>query len=254
MARTILPAARPVVALPLIATLMGLSLFLLGCKGEVGPAGPRLTGALTGNVALYAADGSREYDDSGVSVWIEGSTDTTLTDSLGRWRFEGLGTGIYSIMMRKAGYGYTKIPSAQFVGGGDLYLGVKALVADPGYRTTLDILFGYAGPATAVGGSATGAPPGRNVLIFVGRRQIDRLDPLTYIDTLRAQVNLNGFFTSAAIRVHDPPWNFSPGDTIYFQAFPVSGMLDGYLDPATGRTIFSTGTSAAGDSLLALSQ
>jgi len=247
MARTIFPAACPAVAVRLIASLAGLSLFLFGCKGDVGPAGPSLSGALTGNVTLYTENGSREYDHSGVSVWIEGSADTTLTDSHGRWRIGGVRTGIYTVMMRKTGYGYTKIPSAQFVGGGDLYLGVKALVADPQYTTPI-ISIGYDTQARMnVSGAGPGAPPGRNALVFLGHQSVDPLDPSTYVDTLLAAFNNNGIFNSAVVPLHDPRWNFSTGDTVFVHVYPGSGKIDGYVDPSSGRMILSTGTTPAGD-------
>jgi len=233
----------------MITSLVGLSLLGFGCKGEVGPAGPSLSGALTGKVTLYAADGSREYDDSGVSVWIEGSADTSLTDSLGRWSIGGVSTGTYSVVMRKTGYGFMKIPSVQFVGGGTYYLGEKRLAAEPPLTPNL---YSYrivaSPPSVAVGGGVPGALTSQSVLIYVGRQGFNRFDPLTYIDTLMYDLSASiGFFTED-IPVREVPWNFSTGDTIWFHAYLVSGKLDGYSDPASGGMVFSTGASAEGDS------
>ena len=55
------------------------------------------TGSISGHVHPVAG-----VDSSGVSVWLAGTTDTTATDSTGRFRFAGLLTGPYQVFAASA--------------------------------------------------------------------------------------------------------------------------------------------------------
>jgi len=224
-------------------------LSMMGCKGEEGPAGPSLSGAIMGNVVLADSLGNPKSNHSGASVWIEGATDTVMTDSTGYWRLTGVRTGIYTIVMRKAGYGHMKLPSTQFVGGGNLYVGKVSLVAGPSYVLQgVGAVIGVATPSLTVNGStATHSTVTRSVVIYIGHEPVDPYRPVTYIDTLRAIIlNTNDIFNSRTILTRNAPWNFAEGDTAFILVYPVSPGYRGYIDPESGRQVFSTGISESG--------
>jgi len=226
----------------------GLPLFLAGCQGEDGPTGAGSTGTLTGTVILTYENGTARSEHSGVAVWIEGGADTVMTDSTGRWSLHGIRTGIYTIVLRKLAFGYMKLVSTHFVGGGDLDVDTVSLVVQPSYRVYfINSDTGSSPPEVTVTGLPSGNPSfGSSVVIFVGRREIDVNDPLTYIDTLRTSVLSVAYFTSPVIRVAEDPWNFAAGDSIFFQVYPASEKLDGYIDPSSGKKVLSTGIALSG--------
>lgn len=226
----------------------GLSLLFIGCKGDSGPAAPNLTGTLSGTVTLTDGNGTPQSNHSGVAVWIEGGADTVMTDSAGRWNLGGISTGIYTLVMAKAGFGYMKHPNTHFVGGGDLDIGNVSLVMPPTYVLAgVGAVIGIATPSLTVNGSTfTHSTASRSVIIYVAHGPVDITDPLTYIDTLRASLTSNDVFNSRTILVRNSPWNFAAGDTAYVRVYPVSAGLEGYVDPASGRKVFSTGISETG--------
>jgi len=221
---------------------------LIGCKEEEGPASPILTGALTGTVTLTNGNGTPQANNSGAAVWIGGGADTVMTDSIGRWNLGGVGTGIYTLLMSKAGYGYMKLPNTHFVGGVDLDVGNVPLVMAPAYVLAgVGASIGVATPSLTVNGyTTTHSTASRSVIIYIAHGPIDISDPLTYIDTLRASLTNNDVFNSRNILIRNPPWNFAAGDTAYVKVYPVSAALGGYVDPVSGRMVFSTGISDSG--------
>jgi hypothetical protein len=237
----------------LFAIIVALVLTLLpGCSGDTGPqgpAGPALTGSVNGRVIVLTANGTIDPDQSGVTVRIEGSPDSTLTDSLGHWTFTGISTGIYSIRAEKAGYGFTEYPQTQFVGGGDLYLQNKELVKDPSFTTTIQI-FSWNVPSSTgavAGGVSNTAASNRPVLVYIGRGPIDPLDPSTYINYVGGTcVAYSNVYNSVQIPLTGPPYNFAQGDTMYFAAYAQSATTSGYTDPQTGEAVISTGRSSIG--------
>ena len=79
----------------------------LGCKGDTGsmgptgPGGPNLTGKITGVVVLTDTNGVQPTKRSGISVQIEGTNKSTLTDSTGKWVLDTMTTGTYAIDISK---------------------------------------------------------------------------------------------------------------------------------------------------------
>ncbi len=92
-------------------------ILIAGCTGSTGPAGPLLSGSITGVVQLFNADGSMPIDRSGVTVSIPGTAFSTTTDSLGQWALGNLTTGSYTITETKPGYGMSEQQDVQLVSG-----------------------------------------------------------------------------------------------------------------------------------------
>ena len=100
-------------------------LFLFSCKkspqGEEGPVGkdaPLLRGSIIGFVKNYDGYGNQIFDASGFSVTIKGDTTAvTQTNAAGRYEFENIQTGLYSLSYAKEGYDTSRIYAVQFLGG-----------------------------------------------------------------------------------------------------------------------------------------
>ena len=107
------------------------SLALLGCKGDPGPAGPTLSGDIVGNVDLYTQTGVPLVDKSNVQVSIDQNYATALTSSDGFWKLSGIPAGIHTFTFSKTGFFTRKIFDMQFVGGGTYYWGSSYLAIIP---------------------------------------------------------------------------------------------------------------------------
>ena len=98
---------------------------ILGCKGEPGPVGPSgssLIGDIEGYAGLIHEYGVVYSNHLGITVSLEGTNNSTETDSTGWWRLTGVKSGTYTIVFQKTGYFTQKIYGVQFVGGGVFYL------------------------------------------------------------------------------------------------------------------------------------
>ncbi|MFI5201706.1 MAG: carboxypeptidase regulatory-like domain-containing protein, partial [Candidatus Kapaibacterium sp.] len=125
-------------AAPFVLTII-IALSITGCTGNTGPAGPSLSGSMTGFVALYQSDGSRAPDQSGVTVSIQSTSLSTTTDSTGKWTISDLNTGTYTVTYTKQGYGMSEQQGLQFVGGGGTdYIGNITMAQPPDFSVSMD--------------------------------------------------------------------------------------------------------------------
>ena len=104
---------------------------LMGCKGDPGPAGPTLSGNISGSFILYDDNGSTPQDRSGVQISIEGHPFSTLTATNGSWQLEEVPAGIYTLVYSKTGYFTWKSFNFQFVGGGTYFFGNSGIAQIP---------------------------------------------------------------------------------------------------------------------------
>jgi hypothetical protein len=99
--------------LALVLIITGGGIFFSSCIDKaVSPNGA--PGSIHGKVILYdtlsdpftANGAARIYDASGVQVTVEGTSYSTMTDSLGKWEIDNIPSGTYpSIVFSKAGFG-----------------------------------------------------------------------------------------------------------------------------------------------------
>ena len=214
-----------------------------GAIGPQGPGGPRLQGNILGSVRVFGRDGTLKPTFAGVRVYIEGSTDTASTDSLGRWKLANVSSGIYSIVLTMSGYGFTKFPQVQFIGGGDLYVLQTDLVEVPNYTVTgVQVILDAQG-VTVHGTLSASIPDIRWQEVRFGKADPDIADPSTYLQS-------DGGVTYASQSVYTTPprddsyfldVGFHRGDTIHVAVFPVSKYHSYYQDPATGRIVTGSG-------------
>ncbi|MDD5673400.1 MAG: carboxypeptidase-like regulatory domain-containing protein [Chitinivibrionales bacterium] len=224
------------------------SLALTGC-GSQGPAGPKLTGAISGFVTLVNADGSQPADRSGVAVTLEGLSSTATTDVNGFWSIPNLETGIYTIDYNKAGYGSSKTVQTQFIGGGPKEIGTVDLCAAPGFyignfwnkhkaNDSINIYLAFKVSDSTVTGSG-------RVFIFCGLDSTVSFHPQTYHSLITATPTYTGGVDSTFnTKVTPAAWTnngFTNGETIYLAAYTANAGTtnSGYIDLATGRTIYT---------------
>src|SRR5438128_2327425 len=101
-----------------------------GCKDS-----PTNTSSLKGDMAGYvlAADsnsiasngivGADTLNNAGVTISIDGTPFSAVTDSSGRWGMQNVPAGTYDISFRKNGYALWKRIAYHFIGNGFDYLG-----------------------------------------------------------------------------------------------------------------------------------
>jgi len=111
-------------------------ILLLGCKGDPGPAGPILSGAITGKVYLYADNNSLIQDKSGVLVTIDGGSSSAISSSDGFWNLTSVPAGVHNMVFSKTGFMTQKVFGFQFVGGGTVFWGNMALAQIPSVSVT----------------------------------------------------------------------------------------------------------------------
>lgn len=231
----------------------GLS-FVIGCKdGDQGPAGPRLSGTLTGFILLHDENGTRLPTSFGATVSLESTDFVATTDSTGRWSLNGVNTGIYNLVYAKAGFGTFMVPSFQFVGGGTYNDGPKELYELPSFtvasftpETTTasgNIRLLLKGTLSKVNGSVT---------FFIGTSGDVSSDPAHNLFTLSVSSypdadNFNhGLSAFELDRV-----GLTSGTMIYLKAYPSNKSYQRYYDPATGRPVY-TGIGPVGSTAVSL--
>ena len=236
-------------------------MLIAGCKGATGPAGPSLTGNITGFVLLINSDSGVSYpaDRSGVTVSVQGTSLSTMTDSRGRWTLTGLSTGIYTIVATKPGYGMTEQQGVEFTGGnGTVLLGSLSgngttieyltLAQPPNFslmydslKTTdssLNVWFSMSGPQI-------GAE--NEFLIAIGKDSgVSASDPNKYIystDNGAFGSGLNGFIQLNASDLYYA--GLRSGMKAYLIAYPLEfygfgNYYSSYFDIATGRFVYTS--------------
>lgn len=238
--------------LKLIAVLCPLAYLVSGCgeTGQSGPAGPKLSGTISGLACLVEANGAQPVDKSGITVSVDGTSLATVTDSSGKWSLGGVETGIYTISLAKAGYGMSKITQFQFTGGGEKNIGATAyLCRPPAYcvdslwqrpsplKDTTTLYVGVAVSDTAFNGYG-------RVLVFISGDTSVSVDPQNYLKV----AEINTYFTSGTdttnLKIQAATLlnaGFVSGDTVYLAAYAANAGTanSGYLDLATGRTVFT---------------
>jgi hypothetical protein len=219
-------------------------------KGPAGPAGPALSGTLSGFTTLINENGARPVDQFGVSVTVDGSSLTTTTDGMGMWSIPNLTTGIYSLTFSKTGYGIGKAIQVQFLGGGERNIGNINLCQPPSFVVdSVWTRFPKGGDSNSVflGVRVSRAVNGPYRVVFFFSKAPDvSWQPLMYKDFSIENVLFKSGVDSASIRLQ--PLNFATvgfpfqsGDTVYAAPYAATAGNNnsGYTDLSTGRTVLT---------------
>lgn len=227
---------------------------LVSCKkpkdgetGAQGPAGPSLQGNLQGFVQLYDQYGTRSYvklDSAMVSQ--DGSTNMHYTDSLGKFTFNGLSTGIYNFSIAgRAGYGADKLQGIEFTGNGTIDRDVK-LSQIPTWPlstvTAIDTVVA-SNHSLKIRVSLPADTRARQVAVFINTNS--GVSSTNYIWNYTILVPANATTVNSVVA---PTSTFLGGDnlpsgsTIYVIAYPAAvgyANNSSYVDYANDRTIFN---------------
>ena len=225
------------------------SALLSGClDGPAGPAGPALSGTLSGMVTLVSSDGT-QHPGAGVAVSIDGTSKATVTDSIGQWSFANLSTGTYTIAYKATGYGESKSNDVGFVGGGSRDIGVSYLCQPPSFSlTSVSTFFPIKNGDSAsvylafAASDSTVTGPYKTVLFF-GKDSSVSWAPATY-STVSVQTGAVLHAGLDSIRLQPMALataGFSSGDTAYVRAYIASAGTDnsGYTDIATEHFVYT---------------
>ena len=243
----------------ILLSAFALSVTLTSCKkGDTGPAGatgsqgsqgPSLTGNVKGYVTHYDYDNAKILSNlAGDSVFIDGTTKSTVTDASGYYAFSNLTTGTYNFTVKRLGFGTDKLQAVQFVGGGDAFHDL-AIAKTP--TTNATMLTAVQTPTTAtvtgivVSGSVTAMPYAQTVVIYCGNVNASVSASLPGAFTVLYTVNVVANATSFSkviptIDFYDA--GFVSGNTCTFAAYMIgstTGSASSYVDIPTNKTIYT---------------
>lgn len=257
-------------AFPLLLVL----LFGAGCGGSdpFDPNDPdnRLKGKMNGEVQLFG-DCNEVVDPSGVTVTLEGTSYSAVTDANGIWSISDLPAGTYDLMYSRDGYTRQKSCCFQFVGGGtavapypytyvslgklvgntiedcsageffDAYVIVQDTVVSPhspgGVQIIQDTVSGTNTTLNFLEFRFTGELPecGQYVTIFFGRDDAVSSTPGRWEKMLRMNFQQNDVRIVHLAEIAKNQ-GFVEGDELYLALYP--GNYRSYRDPETGDQVY----------------
>ena len=224
-----------------------------GPTGPQGSQGPVLTGNLKGFIGHYDLSGAKITTNlAGDSVSIDGGSQVSVTDANGLYNFSGLTTGVYNLTVKRAGYGLTKIQSAQFTGGGDTYRNANISKIP---TTNLTTFVAYDTTINAINyirfkGTLPAATNVQSIIAFVGipGSTIANASPGGQISSNIINVAANA--TSFAKNVPTSEFydlGYASGNTAYFAGYIIGGntAASSYNDLSNNKTIYTALSSTA---------
>jgi hypothetical protein len=228
-------------------------LFVAGCK--LNSTSPPLSGDVSGSIQLYDSDGNSISSANGVSVTVNGSNRSTITNDSGKWTITDLPAGIYTFAFAKSGFGSMKIVAYQFVGGGTAYLSNVAMtqpsqeiVAFQEFNIFLNI------DSTRTYNILAAMPPPfteiRSVLLCIGSDSVSlSTDPVSapfIVDYAKAGSGYDGSFNLSGVDVVDAKkFGFPTGTKLYAalciaSEAPAPESAGNYFDPSLNRQIYTS--------------
>lgn len=217
-------------------------MILTSCKkGDPGPAGPLLSGNLSGFCYITDSHGNISKDNSGIVVTAEGSGIVDTTSSDGHFILSRLSSGTYTISFSKSGYSTNKYPGFQFVGGGQAFLGYMSVFPFPDFTVShISAAITNDSVLSIQGTLSDSSSDNRYVLLFWGTSPKVSSDPKNYLFcntlflynqsvTFSEQWSTNIFYDRGFVK----------GQTMYMVAYSLSNSSGSYLDLTTGRYYYS---------------
>jgi hypothetical protein len=196
---------------------------------------------------LYDQYGTRLFSNlKNISVSLDNTVVTALTDSTGKYLFSGLKTGSYSLTITDSLYGTNKVQDIQFVGGGDLNRDLK-LSQIPTF--TLSTFLAIDTIQTAINyvkveGTVAADSSARRFVVFAGASSNVSSDPATYRLFYFAQITPNSTSFSLLIPASELYGaGLIAGDIVYLAAYPAAlnfNTTSSYEDFTTGNLVFTS--------------
>ncbi|GAB2856329.1 carboxypeptidase-like regulatory domain-containing protein [Hymenobacter ruber] len=231
------------------------ALLLNGCKGKDGDPGPAgatgaagtsgqsLTGTVYGFVNSTDENGA-SVSKAGVSVALEGATtQTATTDANGRFEFLNVRNGTYNLTYTRANYATVKRFAVSHVGGDQpTFLGLTTVTQVS--NTTITNLT-QTGPSTT-----SGIPLSFNVVNSNTANSTYRAS--FFASNTAGVTSANGTLLTTYILNASGPTSilfsrttllnagFAAGTTVYLVAYGSPVSLASYVDPTTGRFVYTS--------------
>ncbi len=219
-------------------------------QGPTGPAGPSLSGTVSGFVTLIMANGDQPANRGGVAVTIDGSSRSATTDSSGLWLIPDLATGIYTLTYEKTGYGIAKSVQVQYVGGGNRNIGNVNLCQPPAFG--IDSVWtrmpkgGDSNSVYLAVQLASVVTGPYKVILFFGNEASVSWKPATYQASSPENMLFKDGVDSTSIRLQPinlatDGYPFNSGDTVYGAVYAATSGTNNssYIDITTGKTVFT---------------
>jgi len=245
---------RALKKLSVIAVAMFLVVSTQCSKGPTGPAGPQLTGKMTGFAVLVDANGNQPAAKSSIIVSIDSTTKQATTDANGYWYITGVETGTYDLTFSKAGYATTRLVQVQFTGGAidsGKDVGTVYLCAPPSFSVkTLSKLSTLRSDSTTVhlgvqltDSTVSGPYSPYRVFLFFGNSSVSS-SPSNYQSVATYAMSFHNGVDTTTIKLTPATFaaaGFAAGDSVSVVAYVanVGPNNSSYLDPATGKTIYN---------------
>lgn len=232
-------------------------LFNLSCKkgndgpqGPTGPAGPAYRGTIKGYVTIYDQFGNiTSRSATGIQLTLSNGH-ITNPDSNGRFHFDSVNTGTYSISASGPSIASTVVNNVSFVKD-TLY---KEIALSQPASFTFNSFTAYHNPGSpydSLVAFLTGDPSQRTCLVFVGTTpDVGSTNyKLAYKRTIGANA-IGLLFRVPYTDLNNVGIFF--GETVYYAIYPyVTNDFSAYIDFNTGKTIFSAAGAPLTDSTIA---
>jgi hypothetical protein len=207
----------------------------------------KLKGTLHGKAYIY--DYLRTVtDSSGITVSMEGTPFTAVTDAAGNWTMRDLPTATYTIVYSKEGFGTYRYFGFQFVGGSEIYLPSTIRPILPRIPTeqmsdlrVSDVKdYGNGDIYYFLDGKLSPPRAGISAQIFIGRDTTVSSDPSTYLYSFSVLLDsTTGSFIQNSASLGSPTLysaGFKKGEPMYMVAYPNAGG-NAYWDPRSERYV-----------------
>jgi hypothetical protein len=223
-------------------------LFIAGCKGTTGPAGPSINGSVSGFVTLVQTNGTTLANPSGATVAIQGTSLSTTTDSIGKWTISGLTTGTYTVNYSMSGYGSSELADFQFTGGDTDFLAKVTLAQPPNFTVALDTVKSVPDSNSLFVFFTTSVPQkmgDTRVLVAVGTSpDVSASNPNDYLYSV-IYTSTNASLSEHIYESDLEYAGFTSGMTVYVVAYPLAygdaaNEYSSYVDHNTGRTVYTS--------------
>ena len=192
------------------------------------------------------------WSSDSVQVTIDGTSDSTMTNSGGYWKILDVPEGTYNLTFSKTGYGTTKLLHVRFRAGSQGLGEVVWL----GQLPTFDISTVYTQTTdttlTVRGGIIKAPGYRRNMYIYLGKTSNVSSSPSDYQLLYTAQTDMNRIY-SVTIPLSDlRSGGFASGDTVFIAVYEIGGYSTMYADSATRRTIYPSLSTKSFNSFVVL--
>ena len=220
--------------------------------GAQGPAGPAYTsGSIFGFVTLYDQYGVKEAQSAvkGITVTLDGTSLTAITDSTGKYTFNNMATGIYNISITNPNYAPDKVKNISVLLGPsqhDIHLGLIPNFAFTSVTPIDTVITNAAGTINyvKVRGVAALDTRTREVLIFVSAdSSVVSSSPATWLSVYATTITAGKTTFSLSIAETDLfNLGFTSGNAVYIMTYPAGvnyASASEYEDLATGKIIYN---------------